>query len=49
GKGTGLGLAIVYNVVKEHGGQITVHSKVGKGTTFLIDLPFDSPLRSLMT
>ena len=37
--GTGLGLSIVHNIVKTHGGSITVKSKVGSGTTFLITLP----------
>ncbi len=47
GQGTGLGLAIVYNIVKEHYGDIEVHSKVGHGTTFIITFPLLSPLRSM--
>ena len=39
GKGTGLGLAISYNIIKKHNGNISVNSSVGKGTTFLIELP----------
>lgn len=38
-KGTGLGLAIVYNIIKKHGGEITVESVEGKGTTFTIIMP----------
>jgi two-component system NtrC family sensor kinase len=47
GQGTGLGLAIVYNIVKEHYGNIEVHSKVEHGTTFIITFPLQSPLRSM--
>ena len=47
GKGTGLGLAIVYNIVKEHYGNIQVHSKIDRGTTFIITFPLQSPLRSI--
>ena len=34
GKGMGLGLAITYGIVRDYGGNITVKSKVGKGTRF---------------
>jgi signal transduction histidine kinase len=37
--GTGLGLAIVQSVIADHGGTITVESKPGEGTTFVITLP----------
>ncbi len=37
--GTGLGLAIVQSVVSDHHGRISVTSKPGGGTTFLIELP----------
>lgn len=39
GKGTGLGLYIAYNEIQKHGGNITVKSKLGVGTTFYIDIP----------
>ncbi len=39
GQGTGLGLSMVYGVIVNHGGNITVESEVGKGTTFHIYLP----------
>src|SRR3990167_1961819 len=39
GKGTGLGLAVAYGIIKEHGGEIHVSSRVEKGTTFVIELP----------
>ena len=39
GKGTGLGLAVTRKVIKEHGGDIRVSSKVNMGTKFTITLP----------
>ena len=38
-KGTGLGLAVTKNIIEEHGGKISVKSKVGEGTTFTLELP----------
>jgi PAS domain S-box-containing protein len=37
--GSGLGLTLVFKIIKEHHGEITVDSKEGKGTDFLITLP----------
>jgi two-component system NtrC family sensor kinase len=39
GEGTGLGLSISDAIVREHGGQIRVTSKVGEGATFTVELP----------
>jgi two-component system NtrC family sensor kinase len=39
GRGTGLGLAISYGIVSDHGGTISVESKLGTRTIFTIRLP----------
>jgi len=38
-KGTGMGLAVVHGIVKDHGGDISIDSQLGKGTIFSIVLP----------
>ena len=40
--GLGLGLAIVRGIVEAHGGTISVESRVSRGTTFTMRLPFES-------
>lgn len=46
--GTGLGLTITHHLVKLMGGEITVQSKEGEGSTFIVHIPF-RPLSSQTT
>jgi len=53
GKGTGLGLSTVYGIVSQSGGKISVRSRTGEGTTFLIHLPrtnraFEAPVHTTL-
>jgi signal transduction histidine kinase len=40
GQGTGLGLSLAYDIIKAHGGEIKVQTQEGKGSEFIINLPF---------
>ncbi len=42
-KGVGLGLSICSTIAREHGGEITVQSKLGQGTAFTLWLPIPEP------
>ncbi len=54
GKGTGLGPSAVYGIIQDHHGEITVTSKVGKGTSFNVLFPImqrksvDLPLNKII-
>ena len=37
--GSGLGLSLVRKIVERHGGEVRVSSEVGRGTTFVVELP----------
>ena len=39
GEGTGLGLSLSYDIIKAHGGDITVDSKEGEFTEFVVLIP----------
>lgn len=39
GQGTGLGMSIAFNTIIKHEGEINVTSALGKGTTFILQLP----------
>jgi PAS domain S-box-containing protein len=39
GEGTGLGLSLCYGIIAEHKGRIYAESKLGKGATFIVELP----------
>jgi two-component system, OmpR family, sensor histidine kinase KdpD len=39
--GTGLGLSISKNIIEAHGGHISAESVIGKGSTFIIELPIE--------
>jgi signal transduction histidine kinase len=39
GQGTGLGLSLSYDIIKTHGGVLTVETREGEGSAFIIQLP----------
>jgi signal transduction histidine kinase len=46
-QGVGLGLMVVKSIVDAHGGQVSVESEPGRGTTFRMSLPLNSETRRL--
>ena len=45
GKGTGLGMYVSHSIIQREGGEISVKSELGKGTTFTIELPIAAETR----
>jgi len=39
GSGVGLGLSVCYGIIERHNGKIDVHTAMGRGSTFIIELP----------
>jgi signal transduction histidine kinase len=46
GEGTGLGLSLAYDIVKAHGGEISVESKEGIGSDFILELPLNEKVKN---
>lgn len=47
--GSGLGLTLVFKIIREHGGEISVRSREGSGSCFIITLPVPQKERKLLT
>ena len=47
GTGTGLGLSIVDEIIRSHGGELLIESRIGEGSTFSVVLPIRQPEEDL--
>jgi signal transduction histidine kinase len=47
--GSGLGLPLVRQIVREHGGKITLRSREGRGTTVTLLLPSEAQSKSMVS
>ena len=46
--GSGLGLTVVYKIIREHGGEVSLTSKEGEGTSFVLSFPIPESERKLI-
>ena len=47
--GTGLGLTVLFKIMKQHGGDVTVHSVYGEGSEFILQVPVPQNERFRLT
>ncbi len=47
--GTGLGLTVLFKIMKQHGGDVTVHSVRGEGSEFILQIPVPESERFRIT
>ena len=47
GEGTGLGLSLSNEIIKSHGGDIQVKTKIKEGTTFIITMPVNKKAKTI--
>jgi len=47
--GTGLGLTVLFKIMKQHGGDVVVHSTYGEGSEFILQVPVPQTERFRLT